>query len=177
MKKRETNRMEEVRPELDRRAYHLMRAEARDREYVVSNSMSAIDPLYIDPKLVPEGWVWKWLARTVLGIPDYERENAKFSDGWAPVRASDFPELLGNRISDPEINNHGNVVMRKGLLLCEITAKKYKQMEDATAKVHASAIKSLGNAVERMPNDPTIPSGILENSDDVSVNYGRTFGN
>lgn len=173
--KREESRTQDVRADLDERALSAIRADERLKEISIDDRMNATDILYFPIHKVPYKWTYKWIRRSVLGVPDLNHERNQMRMGWSPVPASRHPEEARTHLygGDEVV---GDVIERKGLILCEMpteAANKYNNQRD---KAHMDVMKSLGNAIEQMPADPTVPRAILENSDDFTPNLGRTFG-
>ena len=40
-----------------------------------------------------DGWVFRWIATSILGQPNNVNVSSKFREGWQPVKAEDHPEL------------------------------------------------------------------------------------
>jgi hypothetical protein len=176
MDKRERSKAEEIRPAVDERTASVMRARERMREINIDDKMNPADILYFPPEKVPHGWTYKWIRISTMGEPDQNHERLQMRRGWSPVPADRHPEEARNHLHASDIHAVGNIIVRRGLMLCELpkeAADKYDSVKD---KAHQDVMKSLSTAVQQMPQDPTVPRGILENSDDVTPNLGRTFG-
>lgn len=174
--------LSEIRPELQEREDHLSRADKFYEEYKAKNSMYPTDLLHFPPNKVPEGWVYKWLAAETLGIPDNEEMRIKFTKGWRPVPASRHPEEAGVEFLhlSPEISQKQNLIKRKGLLLCEMPIRLYRELEAIIQKSIQDDAKFLSSAVQTINADfdPRIPTKV-ESFDDIQSRYnhsGRTFG-
>lgn len=173
---RERARTEEIRPEIDDRTASLMRAQERAREIVIDNRMSPNDPLYFPPEKIPYGWEYKWVMFAVMGENQDDYLRAQFYKGWSPVPADRHPEEAKTHLMSHDIHSQGNTIRRKGLILCEIPKVVADQLRDQRDKEQRDVMKTLSSAIEHIPQDPTIPSSVLQNSDDVTPNLGRTFG-
>lgn len=180
--KRELTIGDEIRPEMDRRALDLQRAHDRMREINIDDRMNPTDILYFPLEKVPYGWTYKWIRRSVLGVPDFNHERQMLWMGWSPVPADRHPEEARHFLyQDPNSAPVGNVIERKGLILCELPTEADRAYMMKRDKAHARVLASLSSAVEQMPNDPTIPTVIHGNEDDYSTaqernNYGTSFG-
>lgn len=177
MDKRERKRDDEIRPEIDHKALSLQRAMERAREIKIDERMTPGDILYFPVEKVPYGWTYKWIRVSVAGIPDAAHERAQRYYGWTPVPADRHPEEARGSFYANDASLYGNVIERKGLLLCEMPTESVKKIEVARNRLYKETTDSLRGAIEEMPHDPTVPTHVLENRDDFSVEFGRSFGN
>jgi hypothetical protein len=107
-----------------------IRAEARK----VRKRRGDVNPLYIDPKMIPAGVTWEWKRLTLLGQrnPGYEvslREN-----GWEPVDCKQVPEMMPP--------GWKGAVERDGLILMERPAyltEEARQEDIAMARQNLAA--------------------------------------
>jgi len=93
----------------------LERAELRAaelREHGNNDIDDTVDEFYINPNMIPEGWVYEWKRRSVLGFEDPSDQVNLQRRGWEPVPKSRHPELMPAGYT-------GNEVLRKGLVLME----------------------------------------------------------
>ena len=67
------------------------------------------------PKPQP-GWAFRWIRTSMMGQADPTNTSAKFREGWEPVKAEDYPELMYQ--ADPNSRFKGNIEIG-GLLLCK----------------------------------------------------------
>lgn len=65
----------------------------RNGEELTRKRRVGIDPFYIDPAIIPEGWVYQWNAITVLGNQDVlaDQNLLMAENGWRPVPADRHP--------------------------------------------------------------------------------------
>ena len=40
-----------------------------------------------------DGWVFRWIATSILGQPNNVNVSSKFREGWEPCKIEDHPEL------------------------------------------------------------------------------------
>jgi hypothetical protein len=176
MSKRDLSRIDEVRPELDAKTASLMRAQERMREIDIDDRMNPADILYFPIEKVPYGWVYKWIRVSTMGEPDLNHERLQMRMGYSPVPADRHPEEARNHLHASDIISTGNVIVRRGLMLCEIPKEAHDKFAKFKDGKHQEVMKSLSTAIEQIPQDPTVPRGVIENSDDYTSNLGRTFG-
>ncbi len=82
-----------------------------------------VDPLYIDPRVIPAGFSYEWKLESVFGQPAATQMIAVRENHWKPVPASRHPELALQ--GDTLIRRPGTILMERPMYLTEEA-----QMED-----------------------------------------------
>ena len=112
------------------------------------------------------GWVFRYIRTSIMGQTDPSNTSAKFLEGWTPVKAEDYPELM--HMSDPNSKFKGNIEIG-GLLLCKAPSELMKQRDDYYAKQAQAQIQSVDNNFMRL-NDERMP---LFNERKSSTSFGK----
>lgn len=99
------------------------------------------------------GMKFRWVRTASLGQADMTNVSRRFREGYAPVKASEFPEL--KIMSDLESRFPENIEVG-GLLLCSIPAelaedRTHGQVEEAQAQMDAVDRNFLRESDPRMP--------------------------
>jgi hypothetical protein len=101
-----------------------------------------------EPNPVP-GFAHRWVRISTLGQADPTNLSGKLREGWEPVRAEDYPELM------LESNQAGNIEIG-GLVLCKIPSE-FMEQRNAYYNTQARAqMESVTNTLFR-DNDPRMP--------------------
>lgn len=102
-----------------------------------------------------EGWVFRWVATSILGQPNNVNVSAKFREGWQPVKAEDHPEL--NMISDhgSEWASKGNLEVG-GLLLCKAPKETMAARDEYFRQQAQNQMDAVDNNYLK-ENDPRMP--------------------
>jgi hypothetical protein len=101
-----------------------------------------------EPNPVP-GFDHRWVRISTLGQADPTNMSGKLREGWEPVRAEDYPELM------LESNQAGNIEIG-GLVLCKIPSE-FMEQRNAYYNTQARAqMESVTNTLFR-DNDPRMP--------------------
>lgn len=95
----------------DPRARAAQRA-AELRDHLNGEVVDAIDDFYIPPDMVPDGWAFEWKRHSVFGKEDTTYYIQLRREGWEPVAASRYPEMM------PSDAGSGPI-LRKGMILME----------------------------------------------------------
>ena len=74
---------------------------------------------WVKPDVLPSieveaGYETRWVRISTLGVTDASNVSSKLREGWEPVKAEDYPEIL----SDNNERFEGNIT-QGGLLLCK----------------------------------------------------------
>ena len=114
--------------------------------YVYTPSSALPDP-------TPEpGWTYRWVSTALLGDEKVMMVNVsrKMRDGWVPVKAEDYPELMlvGNAKT-------GNVEIG-GLMLCKMPIEKARARDEYYENQARDQMESVDNHFMRN-NDPRMP--------------------
>ena len=101
-----------------------------------------------DPNPEP-GWVYHWVAVSILGQSDPTNVSKKMREGWEPVKAVDHPELMlaGDK--------NGNVELG-GLMLCKMPVEQYRARQEYYQNQAKAQMDSVDNHYMRN-SDPRMP--------------------
>lgn len=124
------------------------------------------------PNLLPDpnpqdGYKFRWVRTSTLGVADPTNVSAKLREGWEPVKAADHPEL--QLMSDPNSRFKDGVEIG-GLLLCKIANDIVQQRDQYHAELAARQMESVDNNLMR-ESDPRMPISKPERS--TRVSFGR----
>ena len=125
---------------------------------------------WMPPQLLPdpnpeEGYAFRWIRFSNLGIADPINISSKMREGWEPVKASEHPEiqLMGAKTNVPDSIEIG------GLILCK-TPIEFVQQRDAWYQQQSEGqMNSVDNNFMR-ENDPRMP---LFRERQSKVSFGR----
>jgi hypothetical protein len=125
---------------------------------------------YVPPSTLPNpeprpGLRHRWIATELLGEAINQNVSKKMREGWEPVRAEDYPELL------LEGNKNGNVEIQ-GLMLCSMPEEKAESRNRYYNRHAQAQVESVDNSFMRN-NDPRMPLFSEKNS---KTTRGTGFG-
>ena len=128
----------------------------RDAE-VRETEMRPIDR-WTPPQLLPtpdhrEGWAHRWVRTSTLGTSDPMNVSAKRREGFEPVKAEDYPELMSHASVDGQFK--GSIEIG-GLVLCRAPAEFMEQRAAHYSKLNESQMESVDNNFLSQ-NDPRMP--------------------
>ena len=110
------------------------------------------------PQLLPtpdkrEGWAHRWVRTSTLGTSDPMNISAKRREGFEPVKAEDYPELMSHASIDGQFK--GSIEIG-GLVLCRAPAEFMEQRTAHYSKLNNSQMESVDNNFMAQ-NDPRMP--------------------
>lgn len=128
-----------------------------DRELDTRSEWSRPD-MWRAPETLPQpnprpGWSHRYIRISYLGQADPSNISGKFREGYEPVKAEEYPELMVHAVVDGRFK--GNIEIG-GLVLCRIPAEFMHQRDQHYAKLNKSQMESVDNNYLRN-SDPKMP--------------------
>jgi hypothetical protein len=122
-----------------------------------------------DPHQRP-GWAHRWVRTTIDNHPDEANVNAAFSEGWEPVKASDYPELS---IRSDYSSRFKDAIEIGGLLLCRAPVETMKQRAEYYKDRTKNQMVSVNNQLDsnRDPRFGSMFSTVVR-----QTNVGKKWG-
>jgi len=114
-----------------------------------------------------EGITHRWVRVSMLGVPDVQNISGKLREGYEPVKAEDYPEMMMHATTEGRFK--GNIEVG-GLVLCSIPSEFLKQREAHFAKINKDTMESVDNNFMK-DSDPRM-SKFSEKSTKVSFGSG-----
>lgn len=110
------------------------------------------------PQLLPTpdarpGWAHRWVRTSTLGVSDPMNISAKRREGFEPVKAEDYPELMSHASIDGQFK--GSIEIG-GLVLCRAPSEFMEQRAAHYNKLSTSQMESVDNNFMAQ-NDPRMP--------------------
>ena len=123
------------------------------------------------PELLPQpnerpGWVHRYVRTSTLGTMDPMNISSKRREGFEPVKAEDYPELMSHASVDGQFK--GSIEIG-GLVLCRAPAEFMQQREAHFEKLANQQMDSVDNTYMR-ENDPRMP---LFKERSTKVTFGK----
>lgn len=126
--------------------------EMEDREF------SERPKQWMPPELLPEpdkmpGYAYRWIASTVMGVPNARNLSSKFREGWEPVPIEEQPKFA--LLVDPNSRFKDNIEIG-GLLLCKTPVEFVQQRNEYVNRQSENQTKAVDNNLMRQ-SDPRMP--------------------
>ena len=117
-----------------------------------------------DPR---EGITHRWVRVSMLGVPDVQNISGKLREGYEPVKAEDYPEMMMHASTEGRFI--GNIEVG-GLVLCSIPSEFLKQRDAHFSKINKDTMESVDNNFMK-DSDPRM-SKFSEKSTKVTFGSG-----
>lgn len=142
---------------------------ARDLD---TRAVSARPTAWRPPETLPSpdprpGITHRWVRTSMMGHSDAQNISSKLREGYEPVKAEDYPEMMMHASDDGRFK--GNIEVG-GLVLCSIPTEFLKQREAFYANQNKAQMESVDNNFMK-DNDPRM-SKFSEKSTKVSFGSG-----
>mgnify|MGYP000140793415 FL=1 len=110
------------------------------------------------PQLLPTpdarpGWSHRWVRTSTMGTSDPMNISSKRREGFEPVKAEDYPELMSHASVDGQFK--GSIEIG-GLVLCRAPEEFMKQRSKHYDNLNHSQMESVDNNFLSQ-NDPRMP--------------------
>lgn len=102
-----------------------MREPRKAREVETREAVTWQPPSVLPEPLPRDGIVHRWIRVSAVGTPDPTNMSKRMREGWEPVKADDYPELMIQSDENSTYTKNGNVEVG-GLVLCRMSAEKAK---------------------------------------------------
>lgn len=112
------------------------------------------------------GWQHRWVRFATLGQADPMNLSGKRREGFEPVKAEDYPELMAHASIDGQFK--GSIEIG-GLVLCRAPREIMEQRAEHYDKLNTSQMESVDNNFLR-ENDPRMP---LFKERSTKVTFGK----
>ena len=145
---------------------------ARELDTTVTRAAMQRPTSWQAPEALPspfprEGITHRWVRVSMLGVPDVQNISGKLREGYEPVKAEDYPEMMMHASTEGRFK--GNIEVG-GLVLCSIPSEFLKQREAHFSKINKDTMESVDNNFMK-DNDPRM-SKFSEKSTKVSFGSG-----
>ena len=110
-------------------------------------------PSLLDAPTPPDGYIYRWLRESMVGVEDKANMSKRIREGWEPVRAEEHPEFEAPTVDD---GRHAGVIGVGWLILAKMPIETvnqrrayYKQM--AADQMQAVDSNLMRESDSRMP--------------------------
>ena len=98
-----------------------------------------------------DGYVYRWIRTSMQGQVDAPNVSSKLREGWEPVKAEDYPNVM----TDDNEKFAGNITIG-GLMACKAPIELVEERNEYYETQTKSQMQSVDNSLMR-ENDPRMP--------------------
>ena len=106
-------------------------------------------PSLLDAPNPPEGYVYRWLRESMIGVDDKANMSKRIREGWEPVRAEDHPEFEAPTVDDGKFVG---VIGVGGLILAKMPIETVNQRRDYYRKMASDQMEAVDSNLMRESN-------------------------
>jgi hypothetical protein len=136
-------------------------AQAREESWVPPSQLPTPEP--------QDGYRFRWVRTSVMGLDDSRNVSIRRREGWEPVKAEDHPELLLDLGLPNNSTSKTGLVEFGGLMLCKTTEAKATGRQRYYERLADQQLQSVDNNYLK-ESDSRMPMFSEKRSD---VTFGR----
>jgi hypothetical protein len=136
-------------------------AQTREESWVPPSQLPTPDP--------QDGYRFRWIRTSVMGLDDSRNVSIRRREGWEPVKAEDHPELLLDLGLPNNSTSKTGLVEFGGLMLCKTTEAKATGRQRYYERLADQQLQSVDNNYLK-ESDSRMPMFSEKRSD---VTFGR----
>ena len=112
-------------------------------------------PSTLDAPEAPEGYKHRWIRTAIRGEDDKSNVFAKLREGWEPVRADEYPEMVG-RFPTLEEGKYAGCIGVGGLILCRMPVETVEERTEYYREQSRNQLKAVDENLMREQH-PSMP--------------------
>ena len=124
-------------------------------------------PSLLDAPTPPDGYIYRWLRESMVGVEDKANMSKRIREGWEPVRAEDHPEFEAPTIDE---GRHSGVIGVGGLLLAKMPIETVEQRRAYYKKMAADQMQAVDSNLMR-ESDSRMP--ISQPNRNSQITFGK----
>ena len=124
-------------------------------------------PSLLDAPTPPDGYIYRWLRESMVGVEDKANMSKRIREGWEPVRAEEHPEFEAPTVED---GRHAGVIGVGGLVLAKMPIETVEQRRAYYNQMAADQMQSVDSNLMR-ESDSRMP--ISQPNRNTQVTFGK----
>jgi|TARA_R110000803_G_scaffold133684_1_gene200826 hypothetical protein len=124
-------------------------------------------PSLLDAPTPPDGYVYRWLRESMVGVEDKANMSKRIREGWEPVRAEEHPEFEAPTVED---GRHIGVIGVGGLILAKMPIETVNQRRAYYKKMAADQMQAVDSNLMR-ESDSRMP--ISQPNRNSQITFGK----
>jgi hypothetical protein len=124
-------------------------------------------PSLLDAPTPPDGYVYRWLRESMVGVEDKANMSKRIREGWEPVRSEDHPEFEAPTVDE---GRYSGVIGVGGLILAKIPIETVAQRRAYYSKMASDQMEAVDSNLMR-ESDNRMP--ISQPNRKTQVTFGK----
>lgn len=120
--------------------------------------------------IAEDGWSFKWVRKSILGVDDVMNMSRRQREGWVPVGKEEQPHIG----AFSESRSEEDTIVVGGLILCKMPAKRtnarnryYQNLAESQVTGLSDQLKSDAGVDHRMPIEEVRRTKVSRSMDDA----------
>ena len=124
-------------------------------------------PSLLDAPTPPDGYIYRWLRESMVGVEDKAIMSKRIREGWEPVRAEEHPEFEAPTVED---GRHIGVIGVGGLILAKMPIETVNQRRAYYKQMAADQMQAVDSNLMR-ESDSRMP--ISQPNRNSQITFGK----
>jgi|TARA_R110000822_G_scaffold167896_1_gene308028 hypothetical protein len=124
-------------------------------------------PSLLDAPTPPDGYIYRWLRESMVGVEDKANMSKRIREGWEPVRAEEHPEFEAPTVED---GRHIGVIGVGGLILAKMPIETVNQRRAYYKQMAADQMQAVDSNLMR-ESDSRMP--ISQPNRNSQITFGK----
>ena len=124
-------------------------------------------PSLLDAPTPPDGYIYRWLRESMVGVEDKANMSKRIREGWEPVRAEEHPEFEAPTVED---GRHIGVIGVGGLILAKMPIETVEQRRAYYKQMAADQMQAVDSNLMR-ESDSRMP--ISQPNRNSQITFGK----
>jgi len=126
-------------------------------------------PSLLDAPTPPDGYIYRWLRESMVGVEDKANMSKRIREGWEPVRAEEHPEFEAPTVED---GRHIGVIGVGGLILAKMPIETVNQRRAYYKQMAADQMQAVDSNLMR-ESDSRMPISNPNRNSQVTFGKGN----
>jgi hypothetical protein len=126
-------------------------------------------PSLLDAPTPPDGYIYRWLRESMVGVEDKANMSKRIREGWEPVRAEEHPEFEAPTVDD---GRHAGVIGVGGLILAKMPIETVNQRRAYYKQMAADQMQAVDSNLMR-ESDSRMPISNPNRNSQVTFGKGN----
>ena len=126
-------------------------------------------PSLLDAPTPPDGYIYRWLRESMVGVEDKANMSKRIREGWEPVRAEEHPEFEAPTVDD---GRHAGVIGVGGLILAKMPIETVNQRRAYYTQMAADQMQAVDSNLMR-ESDSRMPISNPNRNSQITFGKGN----
>tara|TARA_R110000751_G_scaffold54826_3_gene117833 strand:+ start:349 stop:846 length:498 start_codon:yes stop_codon:yes gene_type:complete len=126
-------------------------------------------PSLLDAPTPPDGYIYRWIRESMVGVDDKANMSKRIREGWEPVRADSHPEFHAPTVDE---GRHKGIIGVGGLILAKMPIETVEQRRAYYNKLASDQMEAVDSNLMR-ESDNRMPISTPNRKSQVTFGKGN----